>query len=66
MKNPFKAFAVFLVIILSILFLGSCTTSHRGYNYKGHSKKSEKLVKKVGKLNRGRDLTEFRAPCRRK
>jgi hypothetical protein len=66
MKNPFKAFAVFLVIILSILFLGSCTSSHHGYNYKAHRKKSEKLVKKVVKLNRGRELTKFRAPCRRK
>ncbi len=66
MKNPFKAFFIFVAIILSILFLGSCTTSHHGYNYKAHKKKSEKLVKKVGKLNRGRDLTEFRAPCKRK
>jgi hypothetical protein len=65
MKNPFKSFIVFVVIILSILFLGSCTTTQHGYNYQAHRQKSAKLVKKTVKLNRGRDLTQHRALCGR-
>jgi hypothetical protein len=66
MKNPFKAFAVFVICILLMVFLGSCSTTNHGYNYQAHRKKSEKLVKKTVKLNRGRDLTQHRALCGRK
>lgn len=66
MKNPFKAFAIFVVIILSILFLGSCTTSQHGYNYSQHAKRGQKLSKKVQKMNKGNDLVHFKAPCKRK
>ena len=65
MRNPFKSFIVFVVIILSILFLGSCTTSQKGYNYSHHAKRGQKLSKKVHKINRGNDLVNFKAPCNR-
>jgi hypothetical protein len=35
--NPFKAFAVFVTLILSILMFG-CGTPKHGYNYKTHYK----------------------------
>ena len=65
MKNPFKSFLVFVVIILAMLFLGSCTTAQKGYNYSHHAKRSSKLSKKVQKMNKGNDLVHFKAPCRR-
>jgi hypothetical protein len=66
MNNPFKAFAVFVICILLMVFLGSCSNQHHGYNYQAHRAKSAKLVKKTVKLNRGsRDLTQHRALCGR-
>lgn len=66
MKNPFKAFFVFVVLILMIFFLGSCSSSSHGYNYSQHAKRGQKLSKKVQKMNRGNDLVHFKAPCKRK
>jgi len=66
MKNPFKAFAVFVVIILSILFLGSCKTSHRGYNYKAHHKKSTQVMKKTMRNNHGHDMLHHQCTNKRK
>lgn len=66
MKNPFKAFLVFVALILTMLFLGSCATTNKGFNYSQHHKKGQKLSKKVVKMNKGRDLVHFKAPCRRK
>ena len=66
MKNPFKAFFVFVLVILMMFFLGSCATSSHGYNYQAHRKKSEKLVKRSVKMNKGRDLTHFKTRCGRR
>ncbi len=65
MKNPFKAFVLFATIILSILFLGSCSSPQRGYNYSAHAKRGQKHSKKVHKMNKGNDLVHFKAPCNR-
>ena len=66
MKNPFKAFFVFVLLIMMMFFLGSCSTQNHGFNYQAHRKKSEKLVKQTVKLNRGcRDLTQFKTRCGR-
>jgi hypothetical protein len=62
MKNPFKAFFVFVVLILMIFFLGSCSSSSHGFNYSQHSKKGHKLSKQAIKRNRGNDLVDFK--CR--
>lgn len=65
MKNPFKAFFVFVVIILTIFFLGSCTTSHRGYNYKEHHKKSTQVMKKTIRINRGHGMLDHQCTNRK-
>jgi hypothetical protein len=62
MKNPFKSFAVFVIMILTIALLGSCSASSHGYNYSQHSKKGSKLSKQAIKRNRGNDLVDFK--CR--
>jgi exopolysaccharide biosynthesis protein len=66
MKNPFKAFLIFLVFILLILFLGSCSTSHRGYNYKAHQKKSTQVMKKTMRNNRGHGMLDHQCTNRSK
>ena len=49
-----------------MFLLGSCTTTSHGYNYKAHKQRNERLTKKVNKMNKGRDLTHFKAPCKKK
>jgi hypothetical protein len=66
MNNPFKSFLVFVVIILSMLFFGSCTTSQRGYNYQAHHKKSTQVMKKTMRVNRGHGMLEHQCTNRRK
>jgi hypothetical protein len=65
MNNPFKSFLVFVVIILSMLLFGSCTTSHRGYNYKSHHKKSTQVMKKTMRNNRGHGMLDHQCTNRR-
>jgi hypothetical protein len=62
MNNPFKSFTVFVIMILAIAFLGSCSASSHGYNYSQHSKKGHKLSQQAIKRNRGNDLVDFK--CR--
>ena len=65
MNNPFKSFLVFVVIILSMLLFGSCTTSHHGYNYKAHHKKSTQVMKKTMRNNRGHGMLDHQCTNRR-
>jgi len=64
MKNPFKSFLVFLALIILMAFLGSCQTSSHGYNYKAHHKKSNSVMKKAIRVNKGNDLTHYRCTNR--
>jgi hypothetical protein len=66
MKNPFKSFFVFVIIILTMFFLGSCSSSHRGYNYKAHYKKSTQVMKKTMRNNRGHGMLDHQCTNRRK
>jgi hypothetical protein len=62
MKNPFKSFTVFVIMILTIAFLSSCSAPSHGFNYSQHSKKGSKLSKQATKRNKGKSLTEYK--CR--
>lgn len=66
MKNPFKSFIIFVVIILSMFFLGSCTTTQHGYNYQAHYKKSNQVMKKTMRNNRGHDMLDHQCTNRRR
>lgn len=66
MKNPFKSFIVFILIILVIAFLGSCTTTQHGYNYQAHYKKSNQVMKKTMRNNRGHDMLDHQCTNRRR
>lgn len=65
MKNPFKSFFVFVVIILSMLFLGSCSTTQYGYNYQAHHKKSTQVYKKTMRVNKGHGMLDHQCTNRR-
>ena len=60
MKNPFKSFAVFVITILTLALLGSCSSSSHGFNYSQHSKQGNKLSKQAIKRNQGNDLVDFK------
>ena len=66
MKDPFKSFVVFVIVILLIALLGSCTSSHKGYNYASHHKKSTKLMNKTIRQNKGHSLTTHVCTNKRK
>lgn len=63
MKNPFKSFAVFVIMILAIAFLGSCSAPQKGFNYSKHSAKGKQLSKQAVKRNKGKNMTEYK--CKR-
>ena len=48
-----------------MLFLGSCTTSQRGYNYQAHHKKSTQVMKKTMRNNRGHGMLDHQCTNRR-
>lgn len=66
MKNPFKSFFLFVVIILTMALLGSCSTTQHGYNYQAHHKKSNQVIKKTMNKNRGHDMLDHQCTNRRK
>jgi hypothetical protein len=65
MKNPFKAFILFVIIILTMALLGSCATQQHGYNYKAHYKKSNQVMKKTMRKNRGHGMIDHQCTNRR-
>ncbi len=65
MKNPFKSFLIFVITILTISVLSSCSTPQKGFNYSKHSKKGHQLSKQATKRNKGKSLTEYKCRGRR-
>lgn len=63
MKNPFKSFVLFLIVIAIISFLGSCSSPQKGFNYSKHSAKGKQLSKQAVKRNKGKNMTEYK--CQR-
>ena len=64
MKNPFKSFLIFVILIVLMFALGSCQTTHRGFNYQAHHKKSQQVQKKAIRVNKGNQLTQYRCTNR--
>jgi hypothetical protein len=64
MKNPFKSFVLFVILIVLMAFLGSCQSTHRGFNYQAHQKKSHQVMKKAYRVNKGNQLTQYRCTNR--
>jgi hypothetical protein len=59
MKKPLITTVVFVLAVLTISFLSSCTTT-KGYNYQSHNHKNKSVMSKAKHRNAGRDMVDFK------
>jgi len=50
-RNTMKKLIFFLIVII----FTSCSVSQKGYNYKHHSNKQQKMYKQTKKINKGKN-----------
>ena len=62
--NPIKVVLQFVMFVVVVAFLSSCSTTSHGYNYKAHSGKNKSVMAKAHKRNTGRDMVNYRCTNR--
>ena len=63
--NPFKALLQFIMLIVIVMFLSSCSNTTHGYNYSAHARKNKSVGNKTLKRNAGRNMLDHRCTNKR-